>query len=171
MWTIRCATLADRSMLQDIERRAGEQFRDVGLGEIADDDPFSIDELAAYVDAERSWVAADDADRPIGYVVVDLVDGNTHVEQVSVLPEHQGRGVGRALMDWVDDWAKARDHEWVTLTTFVDVPWNAPLYRHLGFDVIAEPDIGPGLLAVRAVETAHGLDPATRVCMRKRVGP
>lgn len=57
----------------------------------------------------------------------------------------------------------------VTLTTFSDVSWNAPLYRHLGFRVLAEHEIGPQLQAARDAETAHGLDPTRRVCMRSEL--
>jgi GNAT superfamily N-acetyltransferase len=169
--TLRAATAADGPALQDVELRAGEQFRDVGMADIADHDPSSLDELAAYADAGRSWVACDDIDgagagQVVGYVIVDLVDGCAHVEQVSVVPAAQGRGVGRALLDRVRDWAVESGCPALTLTTFTDVAWNRPLYEHLGFRVLAEPEIGPDLLAVRATEIAHGLDPALRVCMR-----
>jgi len=61
-------------VLQAIERLAGERFRDVGLPEVADDDPFSVAHLASYADSGRSWVAVDEADVPIGYVLIDVVD-------------------------------------------------------------------------------------------------
>jgi hypothetical protein len=53
-----------------------------------------------------------------------------------------------------------------TLTTFSGVPWNAPLYRHLGFGDLVAAEIGPRLRSVLGEETAHGLDPAARTCMR-----
>jgi GNAT superfamily N-acetyltransferase len=120
----------------------------------------------------QCWVAPDEAGDPLGYVIVDRVDGNAHVEQVSVRPDHQGVGVGRALIEHVVAWAADKGLPAVTLTTFADVPWNAPLYRHLGFRVLADDEIGPELRVVRETEAAHGLDPATRVCMRREVpGP
>jgi hypothetical protein len=57
----------------------------------------------------------------------------------------------------------------ITLTTFKDVPWNAPLYRHLGFRTLRDDEIGPELRALRDEETAHGLDAAKRVCMRSEL--
>jgi GNAT superfamily N-acetyltransferase len=135
------------------------------MAAIADDQPMPVDVLAAYAAAGRSWVAEVDG-AVAGYVVVDVVDGAAHVEQVSVHPAHQGAGVGRALLDHVARWAAARSLPAVTLTTFRDVPWNAPLYRHLGFVDLADDELGPELRAVVAAEAAHGLDPATRVCMR-----
>ncbi|MGH9217465.1 MAG: GNAT family N-acetyltransferase, partial [Acidimicrobiales bacterium] len=68
--------------LRKIERLAGERFRDVGLPEVADDEPWSLDMLARYARDGRCWVAVDDAAGPIGYVLVDSIDGNAHVEQV-----------------------------------------------------------------------------------------
>ena len=166
---IRSASLDDAPTLRGIERRAGGRFHDVGMPEVADDEPLPIEVLARYTVAQRAWVAVDDAGCLIGYVLVDDIDGNAHVEQVSVEPSHQGQGVGHALIERVGLWAAERGMPAITLTTFTDVPWNAPLYRRLGFRVLAEGDIGPGLRAVRDAESAHGLDPETRTCMRREL--
>ena len=62
-------------------------------------------------------------------------------------------------------WARASGLAAVTLTTFRDVPWNAPFYRRVGFEVVDDPT--PGLAAVRAAERAEGLDGfGPRVAMR-----
>jgi len=166
---IRPARPADGPLLQEIERLAGERFRDVGLPEVADDEPASVEALARYAVDGRSWVAEDDLGRPIGYVLVDVVDGCAHIEQVSVRADQQGTGVGRALLARVRSWAVGRGLSAITLTTFTDVPWNAPLYRHLGFRVLRDAEIGPELRQLRQEETAHGLDPAKRVCMRAEI--
>src|SRR4051812_33822331 len=102
---IRPARADDARALQAIERAAGERFRDVGLPAVADDDPASIGVLNEYATDGRSWVAVDDAGTPVGYVIVDVVDGNAHIEQVSVHPDDQGTGVGRALVERVRVWA------------------------------------------------------------------
>jgi GNAT superfamily N-acetyltransferase len=163
---VRTSRGEDGPELQEIEQLAAEQFRAVGLDTVADKEPASVDELAEYAAQGRSWVAVDAADQPVGYVLVDEVDGNAHVQEVSVRPGHQGQGVGRALLDRVRVWAIESGRSAISLTTFAEVPWNRPLYEHLGFRVLVEEEIGPELRAVREVETAHGLDPATRVCMR-----
>jgi len=163
---IRPATADDGDAIRRIERLASERFREVGLDSVADDEPDTVETLTAYADAGRSWVAVDPAGEPVGYVLVDVVDGCAHVEQITVRPDHQGAGVGRALLDRVRAWAITNGREAISLTTFTDVPWNRPLYEHLGFHVLDDADIGPGLRGVRDAEAAHGLDPATRVCMR-----
>ncbi len=163
---IRLARPEEGLTLREIERLAGERFRDVGLLEVAGAEPASVEALAAYAANGRSWVAVDGMDVPIGYVLVDVVDECAHIEQVSVRPDHQGAGVGRTLLERVRNWAAISGFSAITLTTFTDVPWNAPLYRHLGFRVLSEDELGRQLREVRAEETAHGLDPTKRVCMR-----
>jgi GNAT superfamily N-acetyltransferase len=166
-FTVRPGRPEDGPALRAIEVSAGERFRDVGLPDVADAEPASVTELARHATDGRSWVAVDGNDTPIGYVIAEVVDGNGHVEQVSVDPAHQGAGIGRALIDRVRSWAIGAGLPALTLTTFRDVPWNAPLYRHLGFRVLDEHEVGPELAAIRDGEAAHGLDPAQRVCMRQ----
>jgi hypothetical protein len=86
-----------------------------------------------------------------------------------VHPRQQGSGLGRALLDAVASWARERQCAGLSLTTFRDVPWNAPLYEHLGFTVIGPGDLTPGLAELVAHEAALGLDVAPRVAMRRNV--
>jgi GNAT superfamily N-acetyltransferase len=151
---LRLARPEDAATLREVERRAGEPFRQVN--EIADHEPRSVETFVGYASARRCWVAFDDDDKPIGFLLVDDVDGSAHVEQVSVAPEHQGMGVGRSLIDQVRTWAKDTGRPAVTLTTFADV--HAPLYTHLGFSVLQDDEIGPELRALRQQEAERGLD-------------
>jgi GNAT superfamily N-acetyltransferase len=154
--------------LRDVEREAGRRFADVGLADVAAHEPMAADVLAAYAADGRCWVALDDG-AVTGYVIVEVVDGCAHVEQLSVLPEQQGRGHGRRLLDEVERWAAGQGLAALTLTTFADVPWNRPLYEHLGFRVLAEAEFTPPLVAIRRAEAELGLDPSTRVVMRREL--
>ncbi|MFE7895823.1 GNAT family N-acetyltransferase [Streptomyces sp. NPDC057412] len=153
--------------LQEIERAAGEVFRGVGMAEIADDEPFPPAVLEAYRRAGRAWVGCDRADRPVAYLVAEPVDGWLHVEQVSVHPDAARRGVGRALLAYAGERAREEGLSGLTLTTFTQVPWNAPYYERLGFRVVPENRLTPGLRAIRAREAELGLDRWPRVCMRR----
>lgn len=164
---IRPAVTNDAGAQQAVEKAAGLRFAEVGMPEVAYEPPMSTARLAAYARAGCSWVACDKDGKVIGYVVVDLIDASAHIEQVSVLPSHQGRGLGRALIEEVERWAAARHLEALTLTTFSAVAWNRPLYEHLGFKVVPDADLRPGLRAVRDGETSRGLNPDIRICMVK----
>jgi GNAT superfamily N-acetyltransferase len=118
------------------------------------------------MDAGRCWVADVDG-VAAAYVVVDLVDGVAHVEQVSVHPDHRGQGLGAALLDHVTGWAAEHGHHRLTLTTFADVPWNAPYYERLGFRVLRADELGPALDALMDTEEQHGLRRSERVAMAR----
>ncbi|KDN23249.1 GNAT family N-acetyltransferase [Amycolatopsis rifamycinica] len=162
---IRLARPEDLPALIDVEREAGALFRDVGMAAIADDDPGSVAELAVYQSAGRAWVSVDAADRPVAYLVAEVVDGHAHIEQVSVRPSHARRGIGSALIETLAEWARARGLTALTLTTFETVPWNAPYYERLRFRIIPDAEIGDGLRSIRRTEAARGLDAWPRVAM------
>jgi len=164
---IRPAQPADAETQRDVERAAGARFLEFNMADVAADEPMNTQELAAYARAGRSWVATDQDDHVVGYVVVELIDRCAHIEQVSVEPGYQGQGPGRGLINEVEGWAAAEGLEAMTLTTFAEVPWNEPLYEHLGFRVLGEEELVPGLRALWNDEAAHGLDPELRVCMSK----
>lgn len=164
---IRATRVEESTCLQDIERAAGACFRDIGMPEIADDEPLPADELAGYAASGLSWVAVDAADRPVAYLIADPVDACLHVEQVSVHPDHARRGVGRDLLDHLAARAVAEGRPALTLTTFAEVPWNAPYYRRCGFLPLEDSALTPGLREIRRREAALGLDRWPRLCMRR----
>ncbi len=151
---IRVARPAELPYLQEIEIASGEPFREVGMPEIADDDPMSLEDLAEH----EVWVAVGADDVPVAFIAVGDVDDATHIHQVSVHPAHARQGIGAALIEHVTRTGRA-----VTLTTFRNVPWNAPYYERLGFLAVTE--MSPGLAEIMREEASRGLDPATRVAM------
>ncbi len=163
---IRPAVADDLPVLRDIERAAGEAFRAIGMPEIADDEPPPSDALAAYAEAGRAWVAVDDGP-PVAYLIADVVDGNLHIEQVSVHPDAGRRGIGRGLIEHAAGYARRHGLAGLTLTTFADVPWNAPYYERCGFRVMDDAEVTVGLRAVLRHEADHGLNRWPRVLMRR----
>jgi GNAT superfamily N-acetyltransferase len=155
--------------LVEIEREAGGLFATVGMPEIAHDDPGSVAELERYRAGGRAWVAVGGDDRPIAYLVSSVVDGCPHIEQVSVAVAHARRGLGAALIDHLAALAAAEGRAALTLTTFRDVPWNAPYYERLGFAVVEPADQGPELAALVAEEAERIPGDAARVAMRRAV--
>lgn len=155
---IRPARVDDLSGLQDIERAAGASFGSVGMSLVAEHEPASLRTHATYQEDGRAWVATDQVDHPVAYLLLDIIDEAGHVEQVSVHPSYSGRRLGAALLDTASTWTRGRGLTTVTLTTFAEVPWNAPYYEQLGFGVLSEDEVGAGLRRVRQHEAAMGLD-------------
>ena len=168
---IRPARPGDLQRLREIERTAGRAFADAGMAAVADHEPAPLPVLAGYQRAGRALVATDPAggDEAVADLLVELVDGAAHVEQVSVHPDAAGRRLGSALLDAAAAWAAEHGVDALTLTTFADVPWNAPYYARLGFEVVPDERLGEGLRRVREHESALGLDRWPRVVMRRAV--
>lgn len=139
------------------------------MPEIAGDDPGSVAELEAFRVAGRALVAVDERDRPVAYLLSSVVDGSAHIDQVSVAPAHGRRGLGAALIDRLEATARGEGRPSLTLTTFRDVPWNAPYYERLGFVVVEAADQGPELRALVAREADSIPGNAPRVAMRRAV--
>ncbi|MCH0542691.1 GNAT family N-acetyltransferase [Streptomyces sp. MUM 203J] len=165
---IRQARPEDLPLLQDIERAAGEPFRALGMDAVADDDPPPLEDLEGYRAAGRARVT-EQGGRPVAYLIWDEVDGAAHIEQVSVHPAAARRGLGRGLIEDLAERAAERGLGALTLTTYADVPWNAPYYARLGFRALRDAEVTGGLRAIRCAETAHGLDHWPRVCMRREL--
>jgi len=163
----RAATPADVPRCAAIEDAAGEMFAEVGVAEIAADPEPSAETISGYVAAGRAFVTVDGDDRPVAYAMVDWVDGDVHIEQLSVDPVVARRGIGAQLLGYVHEWAARNGARAVTLTTFRDVPWNAPYYARLGYRVLADGEAGAGLADVRTAEARAGLDRWPRVAMRR----
>ncbi|WP_399066376.1 GNAT family N-acetyltransferase [Streptomyces winkii] len=193
---IRAGAERDLRRLQDIERAAGGVFRELGMDRVADDAPPPLPVLRRFAHTGGLWVAVDAADgaggpdresgahgthhahgthdagdRPVAYLLTELVDGNAHIEQVSVHPDSAHRRIGRALIEHVAGRAEAAGLPALTLCTFAEVPWNAPYYERCGFRVLPEDELTPGLRRIRAEEARAGLDRWPRVCMRRELGP
>jgi predicted N-acetyltransferase YhbS len=164
---IRLGQPADVQAVCDIEEAAGELFAANGMVAEALAGPPELDEMHELVRAELLWVAVGEDDRPVGYIAMSEVDGHAHLAQVSVDPVHSRRGIGRALIEHAVGWATRNGYSTMTLTTYAEVPWNAPYYERCGFRRMDETEWTPGLRAIRAAEAEVGLDRWPRVCMTR----
>jgi GNAT superfamily N-acetyltransferase len=167
--TIRLAREEDLPVFQEIELAAGRPFAEIGMTEIADDDPPALEILTGFQRAGRAWAHVGADDVPDAYLLADIVDGSAHIEQVSVHPDSAGKRIGRALIEHLAQWARQHGIGAMTLTTFTDVPWNGPYYQQGGFRFLADEELTAGLRKIRAAEIARGLDEWPRACMRREL--
>lgn len=166
---IRRAEPEDLAALPAIEIAAGESFRALGMDEIADDPAPSVAALAEYQADGRAWVTTDDLNRPVGYILVELIGDDAHIEQVTVHPDHAGKRLGAGLIDAVAVWARGEGIRALTLTTFQDVPWNAPYYARIGFRIVPAEEWSPGIRGIVTAEALHELDRWPRVVMQREL--
>jgi GNAT superfamily N-acetyltransferase len=68
-----------------------------------------------------------------GFAIAAELHGIFWLKELSVDPPYARRGIGTALVRAVEDRARWAFHTALGLSTFRDVPFNAPFYRRLGF--------------------------------------
>ncbi len=147
--------------LVELERRSDTLLTVAGIGPLPDP---AIGHRTIR-DARAVLVAGRPA---VGFARVDELDGQAHLEQLSVLPGHMRRGIGTALVEAVCAWAAEHGYREVTLCAFADVAWNGPFYAKRGFEPVAT--LTPGLAELRAWERDLGLDAlGPRIAMRRRL--
>lgn len=161
--TVRPTRPGDVTALPAIERAAGERFRDYPeLAWLAEGEVISAEQHLDYAERGLSWLALAN-DQPVGFILAELHASSLFIVELSVHLDWQGKGIGRRLIACVADQARKRGLASLTLTTFRDVPWNAPFYARLGFEMITT--LTPELREKREEETAHGLAYDARCAM------
>ena len=148
-----------------VERAANETFRSVGMSTVADDPPPSLEDLTAFIVSGIAWVFSGSGGDAIAYLLAERLDGRIHIEQVSVHPGHAHRGIGAALIETASRRSADLGLDGLSLTTFANVPWNAPYYSSLGFTELAEANWTAGLRQRVDEERERGLDEWPRVVM------
>ncbi|HEX8161109.1 MAG TPA: N-acetyltransferase [Pyrinomonadaceae bacterium] len=97
------------------------------------------DALAATPHGESIFVAEGGEGQPLGFVhLVTATDYFTreahgHISALVVAPAGEGRGVGRALMDACEEWARSRGYRLLTLNVFARNARARGFYRRLGY--------------------------------------
>lgn len=56
-----------------------------------------------------------------------------HISDLVVHPRHEGRGIGRRLMDAAEEWAKAHGYRWLTISVFLANSRAKEMYERAGF--------------------------------------
>jgi GNAT superfamily N-acetyltransferase len=165
-YVVRLAGPEHVDQLPAIERAAATRFGDSLPGSVLSH-VIPVDDLAAAQQAGLLWVALEPAGAPVGFAVASVGGQRVHLEELDVLPAHGRKGVGAALVEAVEEYALKGDRTEITLTTFRDVPWNAPFYVRIGFEAIPEQELDAELTRRLSDETALGLERSRRVAMRK----
>lgn len=169
MQTIRRATKNDAMALPDIERSSGEAFRQIpDLAWIADDTVTSQERHEMLIRQGTAWIAHDEEKIITGFLTAELRQDVLHIWQMSVRSDQQRKGIGHSLIRAAELWARSNQLTALTLTTFLDVPWNAPFYRSCGFELV-NPNDYPMLLATREAERDAGLPIEKRCAMIRQL--
>lgn len=158
------------SELQGIERAAGSRFRHVGMHDIADAEPTPVPILEDRASAGRLLLALAADRNPVGFLIWSPKDDRAYIEEVAVHIDHAGHRLAARMIDALAQDVRGR-FAFLTLTTFRDIPWNAPYYLRLGFSEMPRSQAGPEHELGWQHQAEDGLDMTRRLFMFRAVAP
>jgi len=91
-----------------------------------------LDSYEQRVADEQVWVM-EDAGRIIGILVLEEDSDGLLLDNIAVLPECQGKGHGRLLIEFAEAEARRRGYRQIRLYTHVMMTENIALYRRIGY--------------------------------------
>jgi GNAT superfamily N-acetyltransferase len=130
-------------------------------------EPYMADHGARHLEDCAALLIAERAGAIAGYAALWPADHLAHLCEIDVHPEHGRAGIGRTLMAACEDWALANGKTGISLTTFIDVPWNGPWYAQIGYVPYDPPLWPPAHAQIWAGQLASALDCTRRHMMVK----
>jgi ribosomal protein S18 acetylase RimI-like enzyme len=91
-----------------------------------------LDDYERRIADGQTWVLCDD-DRIVGILVLEETPAGFLLDNVAVLPEGQGKGYGRRLIEFAEAEARRREFTEIVLYTHALMTENIALYRRVGF--------------------------------------
>lgn len=113
-------------------RRVAEQAYRIYVKDLGGPPAPMIADFARHID--QDWVIVFQLDDVIAGYAILIDDGERALlDNIAVDPSHQGKGIGRALVDEVERETASRGHGHLELYTNVVMTKNVRWYRTLGF--------------------------------------
>lgn len=69
-------------------------------------------------------------------------EAHYYLGMIGVLPQYQGQGYARQLLEYIHEMVD-NDPQAMGIALNTEKPNNVPIYRHFGYEVIGEADLGP----------------------------
>lgn len=133
-WQLRPATVHDAATIESLEHL------------LFPEDAWSLEMILSEIThpTRAYWVAETDS-QVIGYAGVMVVADTADVQNIAVLPDHQGRGLGTALLTRLHTEAAARGAREVLLEVRTENHRAQELYRRFGYrQITVRPRYYPG---------------------------
>lgn len=165
--TIRPMIISDVGRIVAVEKSAALLFVNSPYPELVN--PAMVTQhryLSLFATGGFGWVAVVSSGTIVGFTMVARLGKAWHLHEISVEADFQGMGIGRKLLNYlIAESIRIKIPE-ISLTTYRDVSWNAPLYERLGFEELMQEDMSNELATTLAGEILNGANPQNRIAMR-----
>jgi len=109
------------AQLRDIEKAAASLFSDEDVPPANKEKTTPLRTLEKAQQQGRLWVVLDHSE-VVGFAYVTEREGQIHLNEINMHPDHGQKGLGTRLMKTIMQWAKEREYQSITLTTFIHLP-------------------------------------------------
>jgi len=141
---IRPASIEDVSSIVEVRLGAFTEKEAAGFT-IPGESPYvSIEKLRKMWDKENLFkdgaevFVAEREEKVVGFIVLNMKCSDDNIDNVVVAKDEQGRGVGKALVEYVERLAKSRGYNVMKIDTTENVegvPWKAyGFWRKMGYE-------------------------------------
>ncbi len=162
---IRLSKRDDLSYLAGVERSAAKRFVLYFDNDTSYTDRTLDHKILLKAHRNKSlWIALEQG-KPVAFLASTQIDSMLHIQEMSVLFEYQGKGIGTCLINKLIVEAKKRNHLQISLTTDCSIPWNKPFYKRNGFKQTEFNACPPDLRKILLREKGHHHIPDNRVAM------
>ncbi len=93
-----------------------------------------LDDYSEVINA-RQVLVAERGNAILGILVMDITDEGFYLENVAVVPQARGGGVGRLLLQRAEEEARRQDFDSIYLATHEKMTENQALYLKIGYVV------------------------------------
>ena len=147
-FTVRQASILDISSIVQVRLGALTEKEVSGFAVPGDNPYVSVEQLQAMWEnnnrlKDRCEVfVAESRGKVVGFIVYNMNSRNDNIDNLVVAKEEQGKGVGRALVEYVEKLAKSRGYNVIRTDTTENaegVPWKAyGFWRAMGYEDTGE---------------------------------
>jgi GNAT superfamily N-acetyltransferase len=125
---IRAARPDDADTVREVVHAAYHHY----IGRIGKPPGPMLDDYAQRIADGQAWVL-DDAGRITGILVLEETPGGLLLDNIAVLPDQQGKGVGRTILEFAETEARRRGYPVISLYTHELMTENIALYTRIGY--------------------------------------
>ncbi|MFM9923827.1 GNAT family N-acetyltransferase [Variovorax sp. H27-G14] len=127
-WTLRRATATDTA---DVATCAANAFR-IYIARLGVAPRPMTRDYGQAIAHTQVWVATQQKET-VAALLLDVTDEGFLIDVIAVLPQHQGTGVGRALLELAEREAARQGHASIYLYTNEKMTENLALYQRIGY--------------------------------------
>lgn len=133
---IKFAKFSDAPIIHDLMIKAFSEYKNAVPPSSALDE--TVQSITTDIKNGEQCIIGYLDNQPVGMVRFQLQEVGLYFFRLSVIPEKQGKGIAKKLLNFLEDYAKEKELPAILCKARENVPRNIYLYQSLGYEIIDE---------------------------------